>query len=293
VNSTNSTGPKGFVFVLMPFSDEFSDIYELGIKTACQSAGAYCERVDEQIFVGNILDRIYNQISKADLIVADMTGRSPNVFYEVGYAHALNKMVILLTKDANDIPFDLKHYPHIVYSGKIQYLIAELRDRVRWCIENPTRNSVVIDLEIDFVVNDVSIVDNPVVPVNFLRMSSSEGMLSSYVIILMRNNCSHMIYESDISVSVLMNPVISIPKYERSRFTAEYELINVPNEGMLCKISLGSNPFFPKDWVRRVLMINIDKKFIGCKHDNNIIRLFTSSGPRDYFFSIDSQMRSE
>lgn len=82
------TAPKPFVFVLMPFAQEFDDIYKFGIKGAAQEVGAYAERVDEQMFVEGILERIFNQISKADVIVADMTGRNPNVFYEVGYAHA-------------------------------------------------------------------------------------------------------------------------------------------------------------------------------------------------------------
>ncbi|HYG61069.1 MAG TPA: hypothetical protein VEL74_00690 [Thermoanaerobaculia bacterium] len=85
------TKPKSFVFVLMPFDESFDDVYEAGIKPACKDAGAYCERVDEQIFVESILARVYNQIAKADVIIAEMTGRNPNVFYEVGYAHALNK----------------------------------------------------------------------------------------------------------------------------------------------------------------------------------------------------------
>ena len=120
------TTPKPFVFVLMPFDESFRDVYQLGIKAACKEAGGYCERVDEQIFVESILERVYNQIDKADLLIADMTGRNPNVFYEVGYAHALGKRVFLLTQKADDIPFDLKHYPHIVYQGKITELKQEL-----------------------------------------------------------------------------------------------------------------------------------------------------------------------
>jgi nucleoside 2-deoxyribosyltransferase len=108
------TAPKPFVFVLMPFHEAFNDVYELGIKSACAECGVFCQRVDEQIFDGTILARVYNQISKADLIVADMTGRNPNVFYEVGYAHALSKQVILATQNADDIPFDLKYYPRAV-----------------------------------------------------------------------------------------------------------------------------------------------------------------------------------
>ena len=58
-----TTKPKPFCFVLMPFAESFDDTYELGIKAACKDAGAYCERVDEQIFNERILDRVYNQMS--------------------------------------------------------------------------------------------------------------------------------------------------------------------------------------------------------------------------------------
>jgi len=153
--------PKPFVFVLMPIAPDFDDIYELGIKAACQNAGAYAERVDEQIFKESILDRIYNQIDKADVIVADMTGRNPNVFYEVGYAHALGKPVILLTQNIQDIPFDLKHYSHIVYGGRIKDLLKELQKRVTWAIEQP--NSRFIYENLRFYIHGVEIADNPVI----------------------------------------------------------------------------------------------------------------------------------
>ncbi|MBI5844211.1 MAG: hypothetical protein HZB23_06040 [Deltaproteobacteria bacterium] len=128
---TTQTSPKPFCFVLMPFDKSFDDIYEYGIKGACEEVGVYCERVDEQIFPGSMLDRIYNQISRADIIVADMTARNPNVFYEVGYAHALGKVVILLTQRAEDIPFDLKHFLHIVYNSQIKELRPELAKRIK------------------------------------------------------------------------------------------------------------------------------------------------------------------
>jgi hypothetical protein len=137
-----STLPKPFVFVLMPFLDEFGDIYKFGIKGAAEDIGAYAERVDEQIFTEGILDRIFTQINKADVVVADMTGRNPNVFYEVGYAHALGKTVLLLTQAVEDIPFDLKHRQHIVYGGKIEILRRELADRLLWAIEYSTRTPI-------------------------------------------------------------------------------------------------------------------------------------------------------
>ena|ERR1700730_4463922 len=109
---------KPFAFVLMPFDGAFGDTYFLGIKETADKLGVMAGRVDEQVFHREgILQRIYNQIDAADFIVADMTGRNPNVFCEVGYAHAKGKICILLTRDANDIPFDLKHQRHIVYQS--------------------------------------------------------------------------------------------------------------------------------------------------------------------------------
>ncbi len=163
------TGPKTFVFVLMPFSANFDDVYEVGIKAACKDAGAYCERVDEQMFTDSILERIFNQIAKADVIVADMTGRNPNVFYETGYAHALNKAVILLTSHAKDIPFDLKHYPHIVYEGKIANLKAQLERKIRWCVENPKNPLSSVDLNLQFSIDGKPISEAPTVEINRAR----------------------------------------------------------------------------------------------------------------------------
>jgi len=136
-----STLPKPFIFVLMPFAEAFDDIYKFGIKGAADEVGAYAERLDEQIFTEGMLDRIFNQISKADLVVADMTGRNENVFYEVGYAHALGKIVVLLTQNSDDIPFDLKHRQHTVYGGRIEKLREELIPVLQWGIEESRRRA--------------------------------------------------------------------------------------------------------------------------------------------------------
>lgn len=159
----NQTTPKPFVFVLMPFDPNFNDVYQLGIKAACHDAGGYSERVDEQNYEGSIVERIYNQIAKADLIVADMTGRNPNVFYEVGYAHALGKSVVLLTQRSEDIPFDLKHYPHIVYGGSITQLKEDLRKRVKWTFDNPKNVAKFANEHIEILTNDVDILKAPTI----------------------------------------------------------------------------------------------------------------------------------
>src|SRR5258708_21790898 len=81
-----------------------------------------------------------------------MTGRNPNVFYEVGYAHALGKIVLLLTQKADDIPFDLKHHQHIVYGGSIDVLKSQLISRISWAINESkrTRSATVDSFEVTF-----------------------------------------------------------------------------------------------------------------------------------------------
>lgn len=123
---------KPFAFILMPFHAEFDDIYRLGIKAAAEECGVVAERVDEQTFSETILERIYRQIRNSDFIIADMTGQNPNVFYEVGYAHAVGKLCTLITQSAEDIPFDLKHHRHLVYGNSIQNLKNLLVPEIIW-----------------------------------------------------------------------------------------------------------------------------------------------------------------
>lgn len=139
------TKDKTFAFVLMPFSPAFADVCRLGVKEPAESLGIRAERVDEQLFAEGILDRIYRQIDAADIIIADMSGQNPNVFYEVGYAHAKEKLCILLTSNTDDIPFDLKHRRHIVYGSSIQTLREYLTKELTWAqteIENVRKSRI-------------------------------------------------------------------------------------------------------------------------------------------------------
>ena len=123
---------KPFAFVLMPFDKRFDDIYQYGIKQLCSELSIVAERVDEQFYSETMLERIYRQIENADFIIADMTGKNPNVFYEVGYAHAKGKICALITQKSEDIPFDLQHHFHIIYDGNIGELKSQLLPRLHW-----------------------------------------------------------------------------------------------------------------------------------------------------------------
>lgn len=140
---------KPFAFVLMPFSSEFEDVYKLGIKEAAINCDILAQRLDEQLFNEGMLDRIYRQIDVADFVIADLSERNPNVFYELGYAHARDKICILLTKNADDIPFDLKHRRHVVYGDSISYLKSELEKNIKWAkSESEARTSSKIQVDV-------------------------------------------------------------------------------------------------------------------------------------------------
>lgn len=124
-------------FVLMPFSKEFDDVYRLGIQEAAKSLEFVAERLDDQIFATDMLAKIYSEIDNADLIIADMSKKNPNVFYEVGYADAKRKIVILLTNNSKDIPFDMLHRPHIIYPS-VGQLKLELIKKLEWAVTEIT-----------------------------------------------------------------------------------------------------------------------------------------------------------
>jgi len=103
-------------FVEMAFDPRFQGIWEHVIKPTVEGLGDKCIRADDFFTVGSILQDIFNSINNSDYIIAELTIHNPNVYYELGYSHALNKKVILLTQDISTLPFDLRHQRVIVYS---------------------------------------------------------------------------------------------------------------------------------------------------------------------------------
>lgn len=102
------------LFVAMPYAKEFDNIYYFGIKLPIESLSRKCERVDQDAFTGNIVDRIKTRIQGSELVIADITGNNPNVFFEVGYAEGIGKRVILISQE-QETPFDLKTQRQIRY----------------------------------------------------------------------------------------------------------------------------------------------------------------------------------
>jgi len=105
------------IFMLMPFSgDTIQEAYEDHVKKVVKEIGLTINRADNFFTDHGIMDDIWGAINAARLVIADCTGRTPNVFYEVGIAHTLGKPTILLAQSIEDIPFDLRHRRVAVYA---------------------------------------------------------------------------------------------------------------------------------------------------------------------------------
>jgi len=102
----------------MPFRSDFDDVYAV-IKRVCLSLGLDCCRADEVSMSGNVVGMVIAQIKKADVVIADLTGRNPNVFYETAVAHLTKNdgQVVLLSQTDDDVPFDLRPLRYLKYSN--------------------------------------------------------------------------------------------------------------------------------------------------------------------------------
>ncbi|NMG43040.1 hypothetical protein GPA22_04765 [Aromatoleum toluvorans] len=103
-------------FVLMPFATEFDEIYDYLIRGSLAEAGFRVVRADDMLNQRNIIEDIVQAITQSDLVVADLSTANPNVYYELGLAHAFGKPVVLLAQDIDEVPFDLRSYRVLTYS---------------------------------------------------------------------------------------------------------------------------------------------------------------------------------
>lgn len=106
-------------FVLMPFAERFRPIYNEIIKPVVEQFGLTCVRADDLYGSKAIIEDIWKLINEAKIIIADVTGKNPNVFYEIGLAHAVGKEVIIISQTIDDVPFDLRHLRCFIYQDSV------------------------------------------------------------------------------------------------------------------------------------------------------------------------------
>jgi hypothetical protein len=129
-------------FVMMPFAAPIGGYYTSVYEPAIRKAGLRPIRADNEIFAtGKIMDQVWSGINSARVLVAELTTRNPNVYYELGLAHALQKPVVLVSSNQEDVPFDLHHIRVIYYDVTDPFwgdkLMAKVAENVLSAIQNP------------------------------------------------------------------------------------------------------------------------------------------------------------
>jgi len=110
---------KRQALLLMPFAEEFKEVYS-AVREAFEHLGYRCERMDDIQYVGDVMTMLYEKLEESAFIVADITGNNPNVFYEMGYADALSRNVIILKHESSTAPFDVHVRRTLIYKDTAQ-----------------------------------------------------------------------------------------------------------------------------------------------------------------------------
>ena len=113
---------KPFVFMVMPFADATANqVYNSIVKPLCSELGYDVVRADEYTTTKVIYDEIVQSIQNAAIVIVDISGKNPNVMYELGIAHSLRQAstVILTHDNVSDSPFDIKHFRIVGYENSI------------------------------------------------------------------------------------------------------------------------------------------------------------------------------
>lgn len=107
--------PKHDLFMIMPFERQLEPVFYTHVRNVTSSLSLTAARADVFLSSEQIMRDIWSGIYYARIIMADCTGRNPNVLYEIGIAHTLGIETLLISQRSEDIPFDLGQIRHIIY----------------------------------------------------------------------------------------------------------------------------------------------------------------------------------
>lgn len=127
-----SEAQTNYVFIVMAMSEDHPELIDVlnTIKRSCKSLNKIAERIDDYVHKNEITEKMLGCIKTAEYIVADLTYSRPNVYYELGYAHAYGKDVIITAKTGTTLHFDIRNYQVLFYNT-----LAELEDKLKIHIE--------------------------------------------------------------------------------------------------------------------------------------------------------------
>lgn len=129
-----ASASHNLVSVMMPFAREFNGVYDT-LQAVAKDLKLKCLRADDIWEHDTVIQDIVSLISSSRVVICDCTGRNPNVFYEAGIAHTLGRDVILIARNEDDVPFDLRHLRYVQYSNTAKGR-RQLAERVTRRIES-------------------------------------------------------------------------------------------------------------------------------------------------------------
>ena len=130
---------KPKLFVAMPFAEAYMDEFEIAFSEAARDNGFLCERLDLESYVGDVIAEMEKRIRSASCLIALLNDHNPNVFFEVGYAMAIQKPIIFVAKEGETIPFDVRNQNRISYSR-----IGPLRSTLRGLIGDLKKDGTLV-----------------------------------------------------------------------------------------------------------------------------------------------------
>ena len=119
ISNFTVTREKPKAFVVMQFTPPYNELYTDVIRPVCDELGLQAVRTDETFGPGLIIADIARQIVESNVVIADITPANPNVYYEVGHAHALGKPTILIAEKPTQLPFDVSPFRTLFYENTI------------------------------------------------------------------------------------------------------------------------------------------------------------------------------
>jgi hypothetical protein len=131
--------------VVMPKGHDFEGVYNIAVRPAAVDAGLRVLRADELTHTSISGSGVWEWLRDATVVVADVTGKNPNVYYELGVAQVLAKPTLLIARDAGDIPSDLSHVRVLIYQSdtrSLQELRRGLTNSLRRKIEATTDQEI-------------------------------------------------------------------------------------------------------------------------------------------------------
>lgn len=127
-----------FVFVAIPFSEEFENVYDFGLREPIEKNGLTPIRIDKNFFIGSIADEIKKRIEESLILIADISTANPNVMFELGFAQGCSKPTIIISRNGEELPFDVSGMNIIFYN---QFLLRELNKSVHGALKHFLQNN--------------------------------------------------------------------------------------------------------------------------------------------------------